>query len=74
MHKPESVIENIMHKILWDFVIQTDHSIPTRKQDFELINKKKELVIWWILLFQSTTEWKWKKDDQQILRFYQKMK
>ena len=25
MHKPESVLENEMHKILWAFEIQTDH-------------------------------------------------
>ena len=25
MHKPESVLENEMHKILWDFKVQTDH-------------------------------------------------
>ena len=28
MHKPESVQENEMLKILWDFEIQTDHLIP----------------------------------------------
>ena len=27
MHKPESVLENETHKILWDFQIQTDHPI-----------------------------------------------
>ena len=25
MHKPKAVLENEMHKILWDFEIQTDH-------------------------------------------------
>ena len=25
MHKPESVLGNEMHKILWDFEVQTDH-------------------------------------------------
>ena len=25
MHNPESVLENEMHKLLWDFDIQTDH-------------------------------------------------
>ena len=30
MHKPESVLENEMHKIPWDFEIQTDHLIPAR--------------------------------------------
>ena len=26
MYKPESVLENEMHKIIWEFVIETDHS------------------------------------------------
>ena len=42
MHKPESVLENETHKILWDFEIQTDHLIPTRKPDLVQINKKKK--------------------------------
>ena len=41
MHKPESVIENEMHKILWDFEILTDHPIRARRPDQVLINKKK---------------------------------
>ena len=40
MHKPESVLENEMHKILWDFETQTDHLIPI--PDFVIINNKKE--------------------------------
>ena len=41
MHKPESVLENETHKILWDFEIKTDHSIPAKRPDLVLINKKK---------------------------------
>ena len=41
MHKPESVLENETHKILWDFEIQTDHLITARRPDLVLINKKK---------------------------------
>ena len=33
MHKPESVLQNEMHKILLDFEIQTDHLILTRPCD-----------------------------------------
>ena len=40
----ESVLENEMHKILWDFEIQTDYSIQVRKRDFVLIYKKKNLL------------------------------
>ena len=42
-HKPESVLENDTHKILWDFEIQTDHLIPARRPDLVLINKKKRM-------------------------------
>ena len=27
---------------LWDFEIQTDHLIPARRPDLEIVNKKKE--------------------------------
>ena len=37
MHKIESVLENEMHKILWDFEIQ----IQARRLELVLINKKK---------------------------------
>ena len=30
------------HEILWDFMIQTDHSIQARRPNQVLINKKKE--------------------------------
>ena len=35
MHKPESVLENETHKILWNFEIQMDHLILTRTPDQE---------------------------------------
>ena len=41
MYKPESAIESEMHKISWDFEIQTDHQVPTRRLNLILINKKK---------------------------------
>ena len=31
MHNPESARENEIHKVLWDFEIQTDHLITARK-------------------------------------------
>ena len=58
MHKLESLLENKMHKIPWDFDKQTDNEIPAWRPHLVLINKKEELVIWWILLSQLTTEWK----------------
>ena len=39
MHKPESILENETHEILWGFKIQ----IPTRKSD--QVSKRKELLI-----------------------------
>ena len=41
MHKPESILENETHKILWDFDVQTDHQIPARRPDLVLIDKKR---------------------------------
>ena len=45
MHKPESTLENGLHKILWDFEMQTDHLFQLRRPDLELINKKKENLL-----------------------------
>ena len=37
--------DNEMHKILWDFEIQTDHPIPTKRPNPVLINKKKTFQV-----------------------------
>ena len=42
MRNPESVLENETHKILWDFEIQTDHLISSRRADLEIVNKKRK--------------------------------
>ena len=42
MHNPATVLENDTHKLLWDFVIRTDHLISARRPDLIIINKKKE--------------------------------
>ena len=39
VHKPESILENYMHNILWDFERQTDPLIPARKPDQVILNK-----------------------------------
>ena len=41
MHNLDSVLENEMHKILWDFEIQTDHIIFARRPDLVIVNKTK---------------------------------
>ena len=42
MHKPEPVLENETHKILWDLEIQMAQLIPVRWLD-------QELAVSWIL-------------------------
>ena len=44
IHNPESILENEMHKILWDFEIQTDHLISARRPDLVSQQKKRELA------------------------------
>ena len=39
----QPVLENDSHKLLWDFNIQTDHLIPTRRPDLIIINKKTRI-------------------------------
>ena len=40
-HEPESVLENENHKILWDFSIQTNHVVETRRPDLIVVDEKK---------------------------------
>ena len=42
IHKPQSVLENEMHKNLWDFDIQTDHLILVKRPDLEIIKTEKK--------------------------------
>ena len=42
MHNPESVLENEVHKILWDFEIQTNHQIFARQPDLVIVKKKQK--------------------------------
>ena len=46
MHNQAAVLENDTHKLLWDFDIQTDHLISTRRPDLIIIimikTKKKD--------------------------------
>ena len=45
MHKPESVLKNETHKLLWHFEIQMDHLILARLPNLVIINKKQNLPI-----------------------------
>ena len=48
MPKQEPILEEMIHRILWDFEIQLDYPIYARRQDRVIINKNKHAV-WWIL-------------------------
>ena len=37
MHNSESVLENELHKLVWDFEIQTEHLISVRRTDLVII-------------------------------------
>ena len=43
MHNPESTQEKEMHKVLWDFEIQTDHQISARRPELVIFKKKSTL-------------------------------
>ena len=38
MYNPESALKNEIHKILWDFEIQTDHLISARQTNLVIVN------------------------------------
>ena len=40
MYNPAAVLENDTHKLRWDFDVQTDHLISTKRPDLIIINKK----------------------------------
>ena len=42
IHNPASVLENDIHKLLWDVDKQTGHLISARRPDLIIINKKKK--------------------------------
>ena len=42
-HEPESVLENEDYKILWDFSIQTDPVIETRRPGLVVVDKKERI-------------------------------
>ena len=42
MHNPAAVLENDIHKLVWDFDIQTDFLISDGRTDLIIIHKKKE--------------------------------
>ena len=55
MHNPKSVLKNDTHKLLRDFVIQTDHLISARRFELVTVNKIREPAELWTFLFRLTT-------------------
>ena len=41
MQNPVAVLENVLHKLLCDFDVQTDHLISVRRPDHILTKKKR---------------------------------
>ena len=75
-HKPESVLENETHKILWDFEIQMDHQIPARRPDLVVINKKERT--YHLVDFSATEDHRVKlreieKEDKYLARELKKL-
>ena len=66
MDNPAFDLENDIHKLQWDFDIQTDHQISARRPDLIIINKKKENLQNCGLCYpgwpQNKTEKKWKEE------------
>ena len=44
IHERAIIIIIIMKKLQWDFNVETDHLISTRRQDLIIINKKKKRI------------------------------
>lgn len=42
-HEPDAMTENDCCKILWDFSVQTDHVIGTRRPDIIIADKKERI-------------------------------
>ena len=74
MHKPDTVLENETHKILWDFEIKTHHLIPVRRPHLVLINKRRVHLQSFKFYRYSEMKKKRNRKEIQILRPYQRTK
>ena len=65
--------KNEMHKVLWDFEIQTDHLISTRQLDLVIFKKKKEnlRIVDFAFLSDHRVELK-ERETRLVLRFCQR--
>ena len=85
MHNSESVLENEMHKLLWDFeiqgltLIQTDHLISARWPYLVIIkdktkNKQKLAELWTLLSWLTTVKLKESKKKDNYLDLARELK
>ena len=45
LHNPQTVRENVNHKLIWDMNIQSDNVIVERRPDIVIVNKMEETAI-----------------------------
>ena len=64
----ESVLEDETHKILWNFEIQMDHLLPSRRPDLVIINMKEKSGLCHPSWSQSEKQRKWR--EKQVLEPY----
>ena len=75
IHKSESILENAIQRILYNFEIQMDHLISARRLDLMLINKKKYYhLIDVAVLEDHRMKIKIKQNERKILRPCQRTK
>ena len=58
MHSPAYVLENDIHKLVWDFDIQTDHLISARRPDLIIINNNKKKRICKVMDFAVLADYR----------------
>ena len=63
MHKPETLLENDSHNILWDFEIQTDDLILTRRPDHVTVDEREKKKTCWIVNFAVLADYRVKTKD-----------
>ena len=71
MHKLECIQKNQAHKILWDFEIQTDHLIPARRSNREIVNKKTRTC--WLVDIAITADHRVKIKENKKREKYQNL-
>ena len=67
IHKPESLIQNETHTILWGFEIQTDPLIPTRRPELVITTRNRTCFIVDFAVSADHTIKK-KRNERQALR------